>query len=228
MIIDFERAAGTKVAEMEEAVKTITVQMEEHQLYQLVFLESFLKSTRGSLLTLFDKRPTITLEVAREKLCRNLKGLEISIRGLHKHITREMLANLEERDKKIAFFIDEDGFQSQMTRCKGVAKKRNACYGQGAYTKGVNTSIIGCIASFDLFNFLKVDPIRKIDAEIIESEFHSKEENKGKKQKPNSQKEAKPKPKKGTTAYHIVKFTEATINMLERLDRRDYFIVTDD
>ncbi|KAI7901058.1 uncharacterized protein BX663DRAFT_488018 [Cokeromyces recurvatus] len=172
MIIDFERAAETKVAEMEEAVETITVQMEE------LTLKNATKYTR--------ERDSPRIIELRNKIVSEWK-----------HVS----------------------FHSQMMRSKAWSRKGVSATVKVPTQKGVNISIIGCIASFGIVNFSKVDHIKKIDAEIIEREFHSKEENKGKKRKSSSQKEVKPKPKKGTTAYHIVKFVEAAMYILDRLDR---------
>ncbi|KAI9478818.1 MAG: hypothetical protein EXX96DRAFT_261025 [Benjaminiella poitrasii] len=99
------------------------------------------------LIKLFDKAPTITLAIAREKLCKQFEGLEISLHGLHKHITekcwlslknatkytpeRDTSRTIELRNKIVAawkdvdvdfhrncVFIDEAGFNSQMMRSK--------------------------------------------------------------------------------------------------------------
>ncbi|KAI8635725.1 hypothetical protein BD408DRAFT_357050 [Parasitella parasitica] len=93
------------------------------------------------LIELFDKKPTITLEMAREELCKQFEGLEISIRGLHKHITEKCWlslknATIELRHKIVSewknagvdfqrncVFIDEAGFHSQMMRGKAWSKK---------------------------------------------------------------------------------------------------------
>lgn len=211
MIIDFEKAAETKPVEMEEAIDSMTVQMEEvfleenkqrykkyghdqvkHMIdliqeeglsipkaakscgiprssaYELIkeyneskatVVPASLPKKRGPrpkklfeehskfLIDLFDKKPTTTLEVAREELCKNFDGLEISIRGLHKHITEKCWLSLKnatkytrERDsprtislrnkivsewkrvgvdfQKNCVFIDEAGFHSQMMRSR--------------------------------------------------------------------------------------------------------------
>ncbi|KAI7898755.1 uncharacterized protein BX663DRAFT_523356 [Cokeromyces recurvatus] len=70
-------------------------------------------------------------------------------------------------------FVDKDGFNTHQTIIHhwykvGVPvvaklpKKKN---------EGVNISIIGCISSWRIINFYKVDPLKPNDAEKIEKEF---------------------------------------------------------
>lgn len=68
--------------------------------------------------------------------------------------------------------------------------------------------------------------MKKTDASKIEKEFHS--ESNLKKRKATTQEITKPKPlKKGTTAYHIVKFMESVMNILDKHDKKGMFIVMD-
>ncbi|KAI8076721.1 uncharacterized protein B0P05DRAFT_443637, partial [Gilbertella persicaria] len=138
--------------------------------------------------------------VTREELCKNFDILEISISGLHKHITEKCWLSLKnatkytrERDsphtidlrneivsewkrvgvdfQKNFVFIDEAGFHSQMMRNRVWSRKGVPAIVKIHTQKGFNVSIVGCIASFGIVNFSKVDPIKKVDAKIIEREF---------------------------------------------------------
>ncbi|KAG0161758.1 hypothetical protein DFQ28_004963, partial [Apophysomyces sp. BC1034] len=87
--------------------------------------------------------------------------------------------------------------------------------------------MIGCISPFGTINFSKVIPLKKEDAALIEKEFP--QQPKSKKQKTNTQGDPKPKapPRKGTTTYHIVKFLESVMDVLDRHDKKGIFIVMD-
>jgi hypothetical protein len=70
--------------------------------------------------------------------------------------------------------------------------------------QGVNISIVGCIAAFGTINFSKVEPLKQSDVEQLAKEFPQPAT---KKRKAKAIEDgSKPKVKKGTAAYHIVRF----------------------
>lgn len=92
--------------------------------------------------------------------------------------------------------------------------------------KGVNISIVGCISPFGTICFSEVEPLKKSDAALIEKEFP--ESSPSKKRKAGTKSESKPiQLKKGTTAYHIVKFMESVMDILDKHNKKGMFIVMD-
>jgi hypothetical protein len=73
--------------------------------------------------------------------------------------------------------------------------------------KDANISTIGYIAARDIIGFFKVKPLKKTKVETPN-------------QKPKSF-------KKGTTAYHIVKFMESAMDMMNKNDMKGHLIVMD-
>ncbi|KAG1249600.1 hypothetical protein G6F68_013235 [Rhizopus microsporus] len=91
--------------------------------------------------------------------------------------------------------------------------------------RGANVTIVGCISPFGTINFSKVEPLKRLDMEKLEEEF---KEHTTKKRKANVLEKFKSKPlKKGTTAYHIVKFIEAVMDVLDKHNKKGMFIVMD-
>ncbi|CEP15290.1 hypothetical protein [Parasitella parasitica] len=206
------------------------------------------------LIALFDQNPSIVLEEAKIKLCEAFPGLEISITGLYMHIREKCALTLKqatkytaERDsprtlqlrfdiitqwkaagvdfQKNCVFVDEAGFHTQMIRGRAWSKKGNPAVVKVHTQKGVNMSIVGCIASFGIINFSKVEPLKKSDAALIEKEFGSQT---NKKRKANGQDVGKAKKlAKGTTAYHIVRFMESCMDVSDKTDKKGMFIVLD-
>ena len=84
--------------------------------------------------------------------------------------------------------------------------------------RGANISVVGCIAYFGTVNFSKVEPLTKADAEKLEQEYANPA---SKKRKAKDLEKKKPL-KKGTAAYHIVKFMEKVIVILDRLDKKGF------
>lgn len=123
-------------------------------------------------------------------------------------------------------FVDEAGFHTQMIRGRAWSKKGDPAIVKVHTQKGVNISIVGCIASFGVINFSKVEPLKKTDAEKIEKEFPQQQTSK--KRKAATQNVGKPKQlPKGTTAYHIIKFMESVMDVLDRHNKKGVFIVLD-
>lgn len=113
--------------------------------------------------------------------------------------------------KKNCVFIDEAGFNSQLTRSRAWSKIGTPAKVSVNTQKGMNISIIGCIAPFGTIDFSKVELLKKTDAIKIEKKFHS--ESNSKKRKASTQETTKSKPlKKGITAYYIVKSMESVMN----------------
>ncbi|CEG79785.1 hypothetical protein RMATCC62417_14212 [Rhizopus microsporus] len=78
------------------------------------------------------------------------------------------------------------------------------------------------ILQFSHFNFSKVEPLKPNDVAKIEKEF-SLPENKERKAK--ADESSKTKVKKGTTAYYIVAFVRNVMDVLDRHDKKGFFIV---
>jgi len=205
------------------------------------------------LVKLFDENPSYTLGMAIEKLALNFNGMTISPPSLWKFITEQCALSLkqaskytQERDsprtldlrhtivgswkangvdfKTDCVFIDEAGFNTHMIRNRAWSKVGEPASVKVHTQRGANISLVGCISPFGTINFSKVEPLLKSDAEKIEKEFH--QESSSKKRKSIDTSQAKPL-KKGTTAYHIVKFVEAVMDVLDRHDKKGFFIVLD-
>lgn len=207
------------------------------------------------LIELFDNNPSIVLEEARLKLCEHFNGLEISIPGLYKHIREKCSISLKQATKytverdaprtlelrfnivnqwkaagvsfsENCIFVDEAGFHSQLMRSRAWSKVGDPAIVKVHTQKGVNISIVGCISSFGTVCFSKVEPLKKSDAALIEKEFPGSSPSK--KRKAGSKSESKPiQLKKGTTAYHIVKFMESVMDILDKHNKKGMFIVMD-
>lgn len=203
------------------------------------------------LIELFDTNPSLVLEEVRQKLCEKFTGLEISIPGLYKHIADKCCITLKQATKytmerdalrtvELRFsivsqwkaagvnfsencvFVDEAGFNSQLMRSRAWSKKGEPALVKVHTQKGVNISIVGCISSFGTVCFSKVEPLKQSDAAQIEKEFPAQSSSKKRKA------ESKPAQlKKGTTAYHIVKFMESVMDILDKHDKKGMFIVMD-
>jgi hypothetical protein len=112
------------------------------------------------------------------------------------------------------------GFNTQMMRGRAWSKVGEPAYVKVHSRRGVNLSIVGCISPFGTINFSKVEPLKRSDAEKIEKELQQPTSKKRKAQ------ENKPL-KKGTTAYHIVKFVETAMDVLDKHGKHGFFIVMD-
>ncbi|KAG1130319.1 hypothetical protein G6F37_013531 [Rhizopus arrhizus] len=133
------------------------------------------------LIELFDKNPSTVLEEARVKLCEAFPGLYKHIREKCALTLKQATKYTAERDAprtiKLRFdiitqwkaagvdyqnncvFVDEAGFHTQMIRGRSWSKKGDPAAVKVHTQKGVNISIIGCIASFGVVNFSKVEPL---------------------------------------------------------------------
>ena len=206
------------------------------------------------LVKLFDKNPSSTLEMAKVALSENFVGFTISLPSLWKHLTECCHFSLKQASKynadrnsertldfrhdivrkwresgvdfqKNCVFIDEAGFHTQMMRSRAWSKKGDPAIVQVHSRRGANVTIVGCISPFGTINFSKVEPLKRSDMEKLEEEF---KEHATKKRKANVLENSKSKPlKKGTTAYHIVKFIEAVMDVLDKHNKKGMFIVMD-
>ncbi|KAG1455158.1 hypothetical protein G6F56_007134 [Rhizopus delemar] len=112
-----------------------------------------------------------------------------------------------------------------MLRSRVWSKKGDPANVEVHARREANVSIVGCISPYGTINFSKVEPLQKANVEKLEKEL---QQHKGKKRKADSSESSKPKPlKKGTAAYHIVKFIEAVMNVLDKHNKKDMFIVMD-
>jgi hypothetical protein len=192
--------------------------------------------------------------MAKEALSKNFEGFTISPRNLWRHLTEKCNFSLKQASKynadrnsertlllraeivskwkevgvdfqKNCVFIDEAGFHTQMMRSRAWSKKGDPANVEVHARRGANVTIVGCISPFGTINFSKVEPLQRADMEKLEEEF---QEPKGKKRKGDTLESSKPKAlKKGTTAYHIVKFIEAVMDVLDKHNKKDMFIVMD-
>lgn len=117
------------------------------------------------------------LEEARIRLCEEFPGLEISTSGLYKHIREKCALSLKQATKYTAerdsprtiqlrfdiitqwkaarvnyrencVFVDEAGFHTQIIRSRAWSRKGDPAVVKVQRQKGVNISIVGCIAFF--------------------------------------------------------------------------------
>lgn len=207
------------------------------------------------MIELFDVNPSTVLEEARQNLCEHCNGLEISIPGLYKHIREKCSISLKQATKytlergvprtiELRFnidnqwkaagvnfcencdFVDEAGFHSQLMRSRAWSKVGDPAIVKDHTQKGVNITIVGCISPFGTICFSKVEPLKKTDAALIEKEFP--ELSPSKKREASNKSKSKPiQLKKGTTAYHIVKFIESVMDILDKHNKKGMFIVMD-
>ncbi|KAG0739549.1 hypothetical protein G6F16_011575 [Rhizopus arrhizus] len=198
------------------------------------------------LVELVDKNPYVTVDIAREELCRLFSDLEISASGLSKHMKEKVRLSLKtphtytmERDaprtiklrhqiitewkaagvdfQKNCVFIDEAGFNSHQIRSRAWSVKGTPAIVKVSTQRGVNLSIVGCISPFGTINFSKVIPLKDSDVAKIAKEFPVPE---SKKRKAKTEEVPKTKVKKGTTAYHVVHFVRDVMDVLDKHDKR--------
>ncbi|KAG0980959.1 hypothetical protein G6F29_007434 [Rhizopus arrhizus] len=117
-------------------------------------------------------------------------------------------------------FVDEAGFNTHMIRGRAWSKVGEPANVTVHKQRGANISIVGCIAYFGTVNFSKVEPLTKTDAEKLEQEYANPATKKRKAKDPEKKKPLK----KGTTAYHIVKFLEAIMDTLDKHGKKGFFI----
>lgn len=204
------------------------------------------------LVLYFDEHSSSTLEMAQDALVSQFEGFTISLPALWKHLTEKCFFTLKqaslynrERDadrtlrlrheivskwkeigvdfQKNCVFIDEAGFNTQMMRGRAWSRVGEPAKVTVHSKKGVNVSIIGCISPFGTINFSKVEPLQQSDVDKLEKEFQYSQPSKKRKAKDDSKK----KPKKGTTAYHIVKFVQAVMDVLDKHGKNGFYIVMD-
>lgn len=188
-------------------------------------------------------------------LCAKFEGLSISSSAVRNHMVNHCKLSLKntkqynlERDSdrtiKLRFdyittwradgvnymencvFIDEAGFNTHQTRIRGWSKVGEPAIAKVPKHKGTNISIIGCISSWGIVNFCKVDPLKPSDAEKIEREFPIPDSKRKRKVK-DDDKQQQRKLNKGTTAYHVVKFIEQTMDILDKQGKNGVYIVMD-
>lgn len=195
------------------------------------------------LIDYFDDNPSATIEQAKNELCEKFKDFNISKSGLQKHIKDNCALTLNQTEKytmdrdliktirlrfdiitdwkrigvdfmKNCVFIDEACFNSHMVRNRTWSKVDKPDVVKAPTQKGVNISIIGCISPFGTINFSKVESISQTEANILEQEYaeqntHIKNE------------------KKGNTEYHIVTFIHNVMDVLDKHDKKDHYILMD-
>jgi hypothetical protein len=80
-------------------------------------------------------------------------------------------------------FIDEAGFNSHQIRRQAWSRIGEPAIVKVPTQKGVSVSIVGCIASWGIINFNKVEPLKPNDAALIKKEFPQPENKKKRKAK---------------------------------------------
>jgi hypothetical protein len=201
------------------------------------------------LIHYLDNHKSTTLGLAKEALLKQFPDLEdIYIPSLWKHVTVDCAFSLkraflynEERDvertlrlryevvskwkeigvdfRKNRVFVDEAGFNMHMIRGRAWSKVREPANVTVHKQRAANISIVGCIAYYGTVNFSKIEPLTKADAEKLEQEYANPATKKRKAKNPEKKKPLK----KETTAYHIVKFLEATMDTLDKHDKKVIF-----
>lgn len=120
--------------------------------------------------------------------------------------------DLQKKERKKSVFIGGAGFNTQMLRGRAWSRFGEPAKVKVRCRKCVNISIIGCISPFGTINFSKVKPLPQSDVGKLERSFHNL---KRKKRKAGTETKKKPL-KKGTTSYHIVKFIQAVMDVLDK------------
>lgn len=198
------------------------------------------------MIDLFDTNPSITLEEAKQNLSKHFDGLQVSLSGFYKYIREKCAISLKQATKytleqdtprtielrynivsqwkaagvnfrENCVFIYEAGFNSQLMRGRAWSKFGEPAIVKVHTQKGVNISIVGCISLFGTTCFLKSSLLKIKDAASIEKEFPEP----SKKRKAGNR--VNPKPiqlKKGTPAYHIVKFMEPVMDILDKHNKK--------
>ncbi|KAG0743808.1 hypothetical protein G6F35_010349 [Rhizopus arrhizus] len=184
------------------------------------------------LIEQIDNNPCITIADVSQLLCSKFEGLSISSSAVRNHIVNHCKISLKnvkpyklERDSdrtirlrfefinawkaigvdymKNCMFVDEAGFNSHQTGSRGWSK-----VGEPAVAKIPKNK----------------NPLKPSDVEKIEKEFPLPDNKK--KRKANVDDNApKRKISKDTTAYHVVKFIEQTMNILDQQGKREVYIV---
>lgn len=121
--------------------------------------------------------------------------------------------------QKNCVFLGEAGFNTRMIRGRAWSKKGEPANLTVHKRRGANINIVGCIAYFGTVNFSKVKPLKKANVEKQEQVYANRV---SKKRKAKVLEKKKVLKKKGTTAYHIVKFMEKVIVILDRLDKKGF------
>ncbi|GAA5814618.1 hypothetical protein MFLAVUS_008117 [Mucor flavus] len=163
------------------------------------------------LIDYLDNHKSTTLGLAKEVLLKQFPDLEdISIPSLDTERTLHLRCEV----------VNEAGFNTHMIRGRAWSKVGEPANVTVHKQRGANIGIVGCIAYFGTANFSKIDPLTKAAAEKLEQEYTNPAT---KKRKAKDSEKKKPL-KKGTTTYYIVKFLEATMDTLDRHDKKGFFI----
>lgn len=203
------------------------------------------------LIEQIDKYFYVTITDVSKPLCSKLDGLSISTSAVRNHMVKYCKASLKnvipydiEKDSdrtiqlrfefinawkaagvdymKNCVCVDEAGFNSHQTRRLGWSKVGKLAVAKVPKNKGVNISIIDCITSWGILNFCKADPLKLSDAEKIEKEFPLPDNKKKRKANVNDEAYIR-KISKGTTVYHVVKFMEQTMDILDQQGKRGVY-----
>lgn len=122
-------------------------------------------------------------------------------------------------------FMDEAWFNSYQIRRRTWSLKGKPTNVKVPNQKDINISIIGCIATFGTIQFFKswafeAKRCRSVGQGISSTCYKKRKAKMG-------QEEAKPKVKKGATAYHVVRYVNNVMDFLDRHDKKRYYIVMD-
>lgn len=120
-------------------------------------------------------------------------------------------------------FIDKAGFNTQTMHGRAWPRVGESPKVKVHSRKGVNISIIGCISPFGTSNFSKFKLFQQSDVDKLEKGFP---QSKSKKRKAESETKKKPL-KNGITSYHIVKFVQAVMHVLDKHGKNEFYIVMD-
>lgn len=162
-----------------------------------------------------------TFSLKRASLYNEERDAERTLRLRHEVVSKWKEIGVDFRNNCV--FVDEAGFNTHMIRGRAWSKVGEPANVTVHKQRGANISIVGCIAYFGTVNFSKVEPLTKTDAEKLEQEYANPATKKRKAKDPEKKKPLK----KGTTAYHIVKFLEAIMDTLDKHGKKGFFIVMD-
>ncbi|ORE06626.1 hypothetical protein BCV72DRAFT_328292, partial [Rhizopus microsporus var. microsporus] len=101
--------------------------------------------------------------------------------------------------QKNCVFIDEAGFSPHQIRSRAWSVKGTPVIVKVPAQRGIDLSIVGCISPFGTISFSK----RKAKTEEI----------------------PRTKVKKGATVYHVVHFVRGAMDVLDKYDKKSFYIV---
>ncbi|CEP10225.1 hypothetical protein [Parasitella parasitica] len=169
------------------------------------------------LVELVDKNPCVTVDIAREELCRLFSDLETSASGLSKHMKEKVRLSLKtphtytmERDAPRTIKLRHQIISEW--KAAGVVFQKNCVFIMRRRDSTLTKLEVelGLLKDSDVAKIAKGFPVPE-----------------SKQRKAKTEEVPKTKVKKGTTAYHVVHFVRDAMDVLDKLDKKGFYIVMD-